>query len=92
VDAPPRHAKGRDGQCGGNALATITAYMYLLKTVSPALATSYAFVNPAIALLLGVVIGGEQIGGSALIALPIILLGIGFVLRSAGRSKQQSEH
>ena len=43
------------------SLATLTAYMYLLKTVSPALATSYAFVNPAIALLLGVVIGGEEI-------------------------------
>ena len=74
------------------SLATITAYMYLLKTVSPALATSYAFVNPAIALLLGVVIGGEEIGASALIALPIILVGIAFVLRSSGRNKQQTEH
>jgi drug/metabolite transporter (DMT)-like permease len=74
------------------SLATLTAYMYLLKTVSPALATSYAFVNPAIALLLGVVIGGEQISGSALIALPIILLGIAFVLRSSHRNKPAREH
>lgn len=63
------------------SLATLTAYAYLLKTVSPALATSYSFVNPAIALLLGVLIGGEQLTGSAWIALPIILLGVGFVLR-----------
>lgn len=76
------------------SLVTLTAYMYLLKTVSPALATSYAFVNPAIALLLGVVIGGEQISGIALIALPIILLGIAFVLRGkiGGKGDEESQH
>jgi drug/metabolite transporter (DMT)-like permease len=61
------------------SLATITAYMYLLKTVRPALATSYALVNPAIALLLGVLLGGEHLTGSAFIALPLILVGIAFV-------------
>ncbi|MCC7450278.1 MAG: drug/metabolite exporter YedA [Anaerolineae bacterium] len=61
------------------SLATMTAYMFLLKTVSPALATSYAFVNPAIALALGVLLGGERITGMALVALPIILIGVGFV-------------
>jgi drug/metabolite transporter (DMT)-like permease len=50
------------------SLAAITAYMYLLKTVKPSLALSYAFVNPAIALGLGVLIGGEQITGTALIS------------------------
>jgi drug/metabolite transporter (DMT)-like permease len=63
------------------SLAAITAYMFLLKTVSPALATSYAFVNPAIALFLGVAIGGEHLTGTALIALPIILVAIVFVVR-----------
>ncbi|MBK8025583.1 MAG: EamA family transporter, partial [Chloroflexi bacterium] len=61
------------------SLATMTAYMYLLKTVSPALATSYALVNPGLALVLGVVLAGEIITGSALVALPLILLGIAFV-------------
>lgn len=61
------------------SLATITAYMFLLKTVQPALATSYAFVNPAIALFLGVLLGGEHLTGSALVALPVILLGVAFV-------------
>jgi drug/metabolite transporter (DMT)-like permease len=71
-----------------SSLGTLTAYMYLLKTVSPALATCYSFVNPVIALLLGVVIGGETLTGSALIALPVILLGVAFVL--AGRSTSES--
>jgi drug/metabolite transporter (DMT)-like permease len=63
------------------SLATITAYMFLLKTVPASLATSYTFVNPVVALLLGVVVGGEVISGSVLIALPVILLAIAFVLR-----------
>lgn len=61
------------------SLATMTAYMYLLKTVQPSLALSYAFVNPAIALFLGVMLGGEELTGSALIALPVILVGVAFV-------------
>ena len=75
------------------SLVTISAYMYLLKTVSPALATSYALVNPAIALLLGVALGGETLTGSALIALPVILAGIGVVIfgnnlrKISGKSK-----
>ncbi|MEP7289500.1 MAG: drug/metabolite exporter YedA [Chloroflexota bacterium] len=67
------------------SLATITAYMYLLKTVQPSLATSYALVNPAIALLLGMFIGGEHLTGSAVIALPVILVGLGFVMLSKKR-------
>jgi drug/metabolite transporter (DMT)-like permease len=37
-------------------------------------------VNPVIALFLGVAVGGEKITGSALIALPIIILGLMFVV------------
>jgi len=68
------------------SLATLSAYMYLLRNVSPALATSYTFVNPVIALLLGVLMGGEHLTGSALIGLPVILLGVAFVLRRKTRS------
>lgn len=62
------------------SLAALSAYMFLLKNVPPALATSYAFVNPVIALLLGIAVGGEKITGSAVIALPIIILGLLFVI------------
>jgi drug/metabolite transporter (DMT)-like permease len=61
------------------SLATMTAYMFLLKNVSHSLASSYAFVNPAIALLLGVVVGGEPLSVGAVIALPVILVGVAFV-------------
>lgn len=69
------------------SLATMTAYMYLLQHTSPALATSYALVNPGLAVILGVVLGGEVITGSALIALPLIVVGVAFVFGFFERKK-----
>lgn len=73
------------------SLATFTAYSYLLRTVRPALATSYALVNPPIALLLGVVLGGEQLTGSALLALPLILTGLMLVVLQKNESVEVSK-
>ena len=61
------------------SLVAFTAYIYLLQHVRPALATSYAYVNPVIAVLLGIGLGGEKLTIFALIALPIILLGVALV-------------
>jgi drug/metabolite transporter (DMT)-like permease len=38
-----------------------SAYLYLLRRVRPAVATSYAYVNPVIAMALGVAFAGERI-------------------------------
>lgn len=70
------------------SLLGYTAYAYLLATVRPALATSYAYVNPVVAVILGVTIGGEVIGVWTLAGLPFILVGVALVLlaqRSAAR-------
>src|SRR5574341_148521 len=75
------------------SLAAITAYMYLLRTVKPSLALSYAFVNPAIALGLGILLGGEHITGAALISLPVILAGVALVAfqrKSGGKEAQDA--
>lgn len=40
------------------SIIAINAYMYLIRNVSPALATSYAYVNPVVAVLLGTGLGG----------------------------------
>jgi drug/metabolite transporter (DMT)-like permease len=61
------------------SIVAFTAYMYLLNTVRPALATSYAYVNPVVAVLLGVTLGSEVLSGQALIALPLILGGVALV-------------
>ncbi|MEX2496374.1 MAG: EamA family transporter [Woeseia sp.] len=43
------------------SLISFYAYMVLLGGASPALASSYSFVNPVVAMLLGVSVGGETI-------------------------------
>ncbi len=57
-------------------LVTLNAYFWLLKNTSPALAGSYAFVNPVVALWVGVALGGEHLNGQALVALPLILMAL----------------
>jgi drug/metabolite transporter (DMT)-like permease len=56
-----------------------SAYGYLLRNVSPALATSYAFVNPGVAVLLGVGFAHEQIRWTTVAAMVIILCGVALV-------------
>lgn len=45
------------------SLIAFNAYMLLLANASPGLASSYCFVNPVIALLLGVAFAGERVSG-----------------------------
>ncbi|MER3554009.1 MAG: drug/metabolite exporter YedA [Meiothermus sp.] len=61
------------------SLIAYSAFTFLLDNVRPALATSYAYVNPVVAVLLGVGLAGEHITVYALVALPVILLGVGLV-------------
>lgn len=62
----------------GSILA-YSAFFYLLRNVRPALASSYAYVNPPIAVLLGWGFAGEQIGRSELLAMLLICLAVLFV-------------
>lgn len=43
------------------SLIAFSAYLFLLHNVRPALATSYAFVNPPLAVLFGVWLAGEHV-------------------------------
>ena len=63
----------------GGSLVAFSAYGYLLRHVRPALATSYAYVNPLVAVGLGVALAGEQITMVGLIAMLTILSGVGLV-------------
>lgn len=55
------------------SLLAFTAYMYLLSKVSTGLAASYAYVNPVIAVALGVLFGGEHLSFKAMLAIAVIL-------------------
>ena len=65
------------------SLIAFNAYMVLLAQASPGLASSYCFVNPVIALLLGVTLGAEVVSAFEWAAAGVVLSGV--VLLLAGR-------
>lgn len=66
------------------SLIAINAYMYLIRNVSPAVATSYAYVNPVVAVLLGTSFGGESLSSVEWLALGIIIFAV--VLVTLGKT------
>jgi drug/metabolite transporter (DMT)-like permease len=62
------------------AIVAYSAYTYLLKRVRATLATSYAYVNPVVAVGLGVWLAGEQITGIGMMAMVVILAGVALLL------------
>ncbi len=58
------------------SLVAFTSYVWLLKVSTPARVSTYAFVNPVVAVLLGVTVGKESFGGKSVIATIITLAGV----------------
>jgi drug/metabolite transporter (DMT)-like permease len=58
------------------SLIAFNAYMVLLARASAGLASSYTFVNPVIAMLLGVAVAGEMVTGYEWGAVAVVLAGV----------------
>lgn len=69
------------------SLIAFNAYMVLLAKASAGLASSYAFVNPVIAMLLGVAIAGETVTGFEWAAVAVVLAGV--VLLVGSRTREE---
>ena len=72
------------------SLIAFSAYLHLLAHASAAMATSYAFVNPVIALLLGVALGGERVTGGEWVACGVILAGVILIFRGKAQPSTPS--
>jgi drug/metabolite transporter (DMT)-like permease len=62
------------------SLIAFNAYMVLLAKSSAALAASYCFVTPVIAMVLGIVFAGEVVSGFEWAAAGVVLVGVILVL------------
>ena len=60
----------------------LTAYTYLLQNVPVTKVATYAFVNPAIAVLIGVAIFGERLAPAELAGMALILVAVATVILS----------
>lgn len=58
------------------SIVAFSSYLYLLKRVRPAAATSYAYVNPVVAVLLGIAFAGERIAMAEWLAMLVIVGGV----------------
>jgi drug/metabolite transporter (DMT)-like permease len=52
------------------------AYLWLLHEVSPAALATYAYINPAVAVMLGWWLLGESLNGAQMAGMLVILLGV----------------
>jgi drug/metabolite transporter (DMT)-like permease len=66
------------------SLIAFTAYAWLLRNARPVIATSYAYVNPIIAVLLGAALHGEPVGGTTIVANALI---VGAVMLAVTKSR-----
>jgi drug/metabolite transporter (DMT)-like permease len=55
------------------SLVAFTAYVWLLRAASPALVSTYAFVNPVVAVFLGWLLAREEVGARTLVAAAVIV-------------------
>jgi drug/metabolite transporter (DMT)-like permease len=67
------------------SLIAFNAYMVLLARASAGLASSYTFVNPVIAMALGVTLGGEVVSAFEWSAAGVVLLGVVLLLIASAR-------
>lgn len=62
------------------SLISYTAYMVLLERTTPSLAASYTYVNPIVALALGVTLGHESVTAFEWVAVSVVLAGVVLLL------------
>jgi drug/metabolite transporter (DMT)-like permease len=62
------------------SLLGFTAYIWLLRTVATARVSTYAFVNPAVAVFLGWAVGSEVLTGRELLASTTIIAGVALII------------
>lgn len=67
--------------CVFGSLVAFTAYNWLLRNARPATATSYAYVNPILAVLIGAALSGEPIGVTTVVANVLIVVAVFLALR-----------
>lgn len=61
------------------SIIAFSAFLYVLRHARPAVATSYAYVNPPVAVLFGVLLAGEKVGPFDLAGMAIILAGVAVI-------------
>ncbi len=63
-------------------------YLWLLKVTTPAKVSTYAYVNPVIAMILGALIGNEKFTSWTLVCSSIIILAVVIIITARSRAQK----
>lgn len=69
------------------SLVGFTTYVWLMKVSTPARVSTYAYVNPIVAVFLGWLIASEAVGPRMLLASTVIITGVAIITFQRGRGK-----
>ena len=74
---------------GFGSLVGFTAYSWLIGVAPLSKVATYAYVNPVVAVFLGVVIAGESAGGTTVLGGAITILAVAVVVSEQGRRSRR---
>lgn len=72
------------------SLVAFTAYVWLLGNAPVSLVSTYAYVNPAVAVLLGALLAGERLTGAALAGGLVVLAAVAVVVTAESRRQRRA--
>ena len=73
------------------SIVAFTAYSWLLKVAPPALVSTYAYVNPVVAVFLGWALASESVSLQMLIGAGVIVAAVALITTNQSSKKSQSE-
>lgn len=72
---------------GVGSLVGFTTYVWLMKVSTPARVSTYAYVNPIVAVFLGWLVLSESVGPRMIVASAVIIGGVAIITLQRGRGK-----
>jgi drug/metabolite transporter (DMT)-like permease len=66
------------------------SFTWLMRVASPAAVSSYAFVNPMVALALGVLVGDDAMSGRVLVSAVLVIVAVVLTMRGGNRAPAES--
>ena len=69
------------------SLIGFTTFVWLMKHSTPALVSTYAYVNPIVAVFLGWLLLGEAVGPRMLLASAVIIAGVAIITAQKNRKQ-----
>ncbi len=71
------------------SIVGFTCYTIVLRRLRPALAASFSYVNPVVALALGALLAGEVVSANAIIGVAVIIAGVAFISLAQAQSQRK---